>query len=172
MFRIYKCKGHIWHKLGPILDHSFSGHKLWKYCSVMLFSPCSACLLVEYAENFGIETIAAWNIREWTHTHGLLHQVCVPVPYHLGGMGMGLLTYLIPRTLEQWFPYWWSDRARHAGPGTHSAISSLCSQRNNTLSFLSLVASVALLPSLYCFQYLITFSLQSDLALKMWCESD
>ena len=35
----------------------------------MLFSPCSACLLVEYAENLGIETIAAWNIREWTHTH-------------------------------------------------------------------------------------------------------
>jgi len=59
----------------------------------MLFSPCSACLLVEYAENLGIETIAAWNIREWTHTHWLLHQVCVPVPYHLGGMGMGLLTW-------------------------------------------------------------------------------
>lgn len=58
----------------------------------MLPLPCSACLLVEYAENFGIETMAAGNIREWTHTEHTDYccQVCVLVPYHLGGMGMGL----------------------------------------------------------------------------------
>ena len=40
--------------------NNFSGRKLCQ-CSL----PCSACLLVEYAENFGIETMAAENIREW-----------------------------------------------------------------------------------------------------------